>query len=302
MRIFVKYLLEYYWQINLRSLFYTSLFVAILIGINFTGGIEKRIYALHFPYSLISFVVLYSLVFGISYCFQFIGKSISVIKSRRLFFAYLLMAVMILAIKQIHWQIPFLNSFDYTWKKYWMIVLQLPFKLFFLLAVLFFTWKSHRKKESFFGLTTKNFQAKPYFIILILLIPLAAFAATQHDFLQAYPKVKNIYFVDDQTHSPWLWKLIYEISYSLDFVSVELFFRGFLIIGFVCFAGVDAILPMAALYCTIHFGKPLGECISSFFGGLILGVIAYRTKSIFGGLIVHLGLAWAMECFGYAAS
>ena len=66
------------------------------------------------------------------------------------------------------------------------------------------------------------------------------------------------------------------------------------------FAGVDAILPMAAFYCTIHFGKPLGECISSYFGGLILGVIVYRAKSIFGGLIVHLGLAWLMEIGGYA--
>jgi hypothetical protein len=299
MRIFVKYLQEYYRQINFRSLVFTTLFVAILITINFIVGIEKRIYALRFPFSLISFIISYSLVFGIAYCFQFIGKPISAIKSRKLFFVYFLIAVIIFSIKQIHWQIPLLNSFDCPWKKYWMIVLQLPLKLFFLLAVLFFVWKSDRDKESFFGLTTKNFQPKPYLFILALLIPVVAIAATQHDFLQAYPKVKNIYFVNNYTHQQWLWKLIYEISYSLDFVSIELFFRGFLVIGFIRFVGADAILPMTAFYCTIHFGKPLGECISSFFGGMILGVIAYRTKSIFGGLIVHLGIAWAMEFFGY---
>ena len=60
-------------------------------------------------------------------------------------------------------------------------------------------------------------------------------------------------------------------------------------------AGKDAILPMACFYCTIHFGKPLGECISSYFGGMLLGIVVYNTRSIFGGLMVHLGIAWLME-------
>ena len=54
-------------------------------------------------------------------------------------------------------------------------------------------------------------------------------------------------------------------------------------------------------YCTIHFGKPLGECISSFFGGLLLGIITFHTSAIWGGLIVHLGIAWLMELGGYLA-
>lgn len=92
---------------------------------------------------------------------------------------------------------------------------------------------------------------------------------------------------------------MYEISYGLDFFSIELFFRGLLVIGLSRYAGEKAILPMAVFYCTIHFGKPLGECISSFFGGMILGVIAMRTRSILGGLIAHLGLAWLMEVGGW---
>ena len=97
----------------------------------------------------------------------------------------------------------------------------------------------------------------------------------------------------------WPWKVGYELSYGLDFLSIELFFRGLLVIGLVRYAGEKAILPMAAFYCTIHFGKPLGECITSFSGGLALGVLAYRTRSILGGLIVHLGLAWMMEVGGW---
>jgi membrane protease YdiL (CAAX protease family) len=97
----------------------------------------------------------------------------------------------------------------------------------------------------------------------------------------------------------WLYHLLYELSYGSDFVSVELFFRGFLILAFIKVAGKDAILPMACFYCTIHFGKPLGECISSYFGGMILGIVVYNTRSIIGGLIVHLGIAWLMEIGGY---
>ncbi|HEY1023007.1 MAG TPA: CPBP family intramembrane glutamic endopeptidase, partial [Flavisolibacter sp.] len=86
---------------------------------------------------------------------------------------------------------------------------------------------------------------------------------------------------------------------GLDFFSIELFFRGFLIFAFAKYAGQGAILPMAIFYCTIHFGKPLGECISSYFGGIILGVVAYRTQTILGGFLVHVGIAWLMELGGY---
>jgi hypothetical protein len=70
-------------------------------------------------------------------------------------------------------------------------------------------------------------------------------------------------------------------------------------LAFIKVAGKDAILPMACFYCTIHFGKPLGECISSYFGGIILGIVVYNTRSVIGGLMVHLGIAWLMELGGH---
>jgi membrane protease YdiL (CAAX protease family) len=68
-----------------------------------------------------------------------------------------------------------------------------------------------------------------------------------------------------------------------------------LVIGIVSIIGREAILPMALLYVVIHFGKPLTETISSFFGGYILGVFAYKYKNIMGGIIIHIALAWMME-------
>lgn len=114
-----------------------------------------------------------------------------------------------------------------------------------------------------------------------------------------YPRLKDVDAVLYNVKDNWFYHLLHELSYGSDFISVELFFRGFLVLAFIKIAGKDAILPMACFYCTIHFGKPLGECISSYFGGMILGVVVYHTRSIIGGLMVHLGIAWLMELGGY---
>jgi hypothetical protein len=131
------------------------------------------------------------------------------------------------------------------------------------------------------------------------MVPLIALAGTQADFQHTYPKVQRIAFIDDYVTAGWPWKLLYELSYGIDFLTIEFFFRGFLVLAFARYAGKEAILPMAAFYCCIHFGKPLFECITSYFGGMILGVVVYHTRSIWGGLIVHLGIAWLMELAGY---
>jgi membrane protease YdiL (CAAX protease family) len=56
---------------------------------------------------------------------------------------------------------------------------------------------------------------------------------------------------------------------------------------------------VALFYFSIHLGKPMMEAVSSFFGGLILGSISYHSKSIWGGLLVHISIALLMELFGF---
>jgi membrane protease YdiL (CAAX protease family) len=149
------------------------------------------------------------------------------------------------------------------------------------------------------GIQTNSFKVKPYLLLLLGMVPLIAFAATQNDFLHTYPKVQRIDVIDKYVQHSFPWKGLYELSYGIDFVTIEFFFRGFLVLAFARFAGKHAILPVAAFYCSIHFGKPLFECITSYFGGIILGAVVYNTRSIWGGLIVHLGIAWLMELGGY---
>jgi len=181
---------------------------------------------------------------------------------------------------------------------YWNTVAYWPFKLMVILLMLGTVWLVFGRDPSWYGLRTTRLSYRPYLIMLVLMMPLIAAAATQADFLSLYPKLKSLKHFPAAENHGW-YQLLYELSYGSDFVGIEAFFRGFLILGFARWTGKDCILPMAVFYCTIHFGKPLGECISSFFGGLILGVVTYHSRSIWGGLLVHLGIAWLMELGGY---
>lgn len=347
MNLFVTYLKDYFRKSSRSTFVFTLVFVAALIFVNYTIGIEKRIRDIRpWPLSLMSFFFFYGFVFFFSWGVQYasgprmslsgsLPAGASSLSYKKRFLFLLLLAPLYFACKMVHWDLSFLlpAGCGYPWKQYALIVGQLPAKLLLLFLLVYVYWRLERGRQggsgmglgeparlamkggsdaagmevrpaapgmgAFFGLTWKNFRSKPYFLILCCLVPLIALASTQPDFLHTYPKVKNVAFIDGYATPVWPWKLLYEISYGLDFLSIEIFFRGLLVIGLARYAGEYAILPMAVFYCTIHFGKPLGECVSSFFGGLALGVIALRTRSILGGLIVHLGLAWMMELGGW---
>jgi hypothetical protein len=190
-------------------------------------------------------------------------------------------------------------SDDAAWNYYWNQVTYWPIRLVVMSFILFIIWKVFYSEESFFGLTVLRFNWRPYLLMLLIMVPLIAAASTQRDFLNMYPRLRDVDPVLYNVKNQWFYHVLHELSYGIDFVSVELFFRGFLILAFIKIVGIDAILPMACFYCTIHFGKPLGECISSYFGGMILGIVVYNTRSIIGGLMVHLGIAWLMELGGY---
>ena len=169
----------------------------------------------------------------------------------------------------------------------------------FLLVFLYWKFSGHSKIIPLYGFKLKGFDTKPYFQILLIVLPLIILASSQADFLARYPTIGPI--LGENTLNPELLSKIgiYEFLYGSDYVATELFFRGFVIYLLAGFLGKGAIIPMATMYVFIHFGKPLGETVSSFFGGIILGIIAYETKSILGGIIVHCGIAYMMEVGGF---
>ncbi|MEO6071021.1 MAG: CPBP family intramembrane glutamic endopeptidase [Chitinophagaceae bacterium] len=292
----IKYIRNYLVWIDKRILFFSILFISSAIFCNYFFHWQSFLYQLplSLEYAAWYFIFLTAFSFPHILTVLFSKKSNSPLWP---FYFLMFVAPAVFAAKMV---LPVHLTFtsDVLANIYWNKVFYWPIKLFGLATALFIIWRKFNREQPFYGFSTKHISLKPYFIMLLIMVPLIAAAATQHDFLQVYPKLMRIepFLTGDYIG---IKKLIYEVAYGIDFISIELFFRGFLVLSFAKWIGKEAVLPMALFYCTIHFGKPLGECISSFFGGIILGTITYHTRSIYGGLMVHLGIAWLMELGGY---
>ncbi|MEZ0608171.1 CPBP family intramembrane glutamic endopeptidase [Fibrella sp. WM1] len=186
-----------------------------------------------------------------------------------------------------------------------------------LLPLVLYYYLIDKAQNGFYGLQPKRKGLLVYLTLLLLMVPVIALAATQPDFLLAYPTYRDTGAHLALNVPEWLTILGYELAYGWDFVPTELLFRGFLVIGLGRFINPKPVgsvadqtaltlpgpvLPMIIWYASIHFGRPLGETISSLFGGYILGVLALSTRSIWGGLFIHIGIAWLMEAAAFLAS
>ena len=295
MKQVIRYIRTYI--LDLDKVVFSScvLFLSLLIWLNYAKGLNTAINSQSPLLQQGGWFVVFCFAFGFPYGVQWIRFRKEGLTKR----PFILLCLTACAV--FSWKMSAGLPFSFgssTDAVYWNQVVYWPFKLLVVTTVLWLVAGITAAPRPMYGLQWSHLDTKPYWIMLLMMLPLVAAAATQPDFLHTYPKLKNIAFIQDAPMAS-LYNFLFELSYGSDFFTIELFFRGFLVLGFLRWAGKDAILPMACFYCTIHFGKPLGECISSFFGGIILGTVTFHTRSIFGGLIVHLGIAWLMELGGY---
>lgn len=89
--------------------------------------------------------------------------------------------------------------------------------------------------------------------------------------------------------------LIFELMYGMTFVALEFFYRGFMVHAGQPVFGIHAVPVMAFYYLLIHLGKPMPECAASLIGGLLLGYVSLRLRSIAVGVAAHLTLAWGVD-------
>ena len=96
--------------------------------------------------------------------------------------------------------------------------------------------------------------------------------------------------------------LQHSMLYLLYYIGYELFMRGFIQFGLrEQFGDWYAILIQTSISCIFHIGKPDGEIYSSILGGLIWGIVAFRSRSLLYVLLVHWLLGISLDyfiCFG----
>jgi membrane protease YdiL (CAAX protease family) len=127
-----------------------------------------------------------------------------------------------------------------------------------------------------------------YVVLFLCVLPAVLLASTTTSFRHTYP----FYRLANRSGTDlWIW----ECLYAAQFVSLEFFFRGFILNGLRKALGSNAIFVMIVPYCMIHFQKPMPETLGAIGAGLILGTLAMRTKSIWGGVMIHIGVAMTMD-------
>lgn len=172
------------------------------------------------------------------------------------------------------------------------------FTVFIPIAIFYILFDRHQY-PLLYGITFKNISLKPYFLILLFISPFIYLASLSSDFLVQYPSFNIVFLKGFFGASQTLVEILYEIVYLFDFINLELLMRGLMVVGMIQILGRHAILPTTIVYVLLHFEKPLAEAIGSLFGGYILSILAYKNKSIWGGIILHMGLAALMEFFAF---
>lgn len=126
---------------------------------------------------------------------------------------------------------------------------------------------------------------------VLLLSPILFFiflASMNSDFLGHYPFYKH-------AGRSWFDLISWELLYLTQFICLEFFFRGFFLQALRPAVGANAIWIMCVPYLMIHFPKLWPEALGAIPFGLFLGILALRSNSIWGGFLVHAGVAVGMD-------
>jgi hypothetical protein len=167
--------------------------------------------------------------------------------------------------------------------------------VFFLLIPALIVRVGHREPLSSvgFGLSGARRHLPVYLGLFALMIPVLLLVSRRPEFLETYPFVKR-------AASDRRVLLLWEAAYVLQFFSLESFFRGYLLFTAARVMPLAAIAVSAAPYTMIHFHKPFPECMAALGAGLLLGFLALRYRSFFGGFVLHALVAVTMDVLAIA--
>lgn len=278
-------------------------FMIICIVLNYTFDFEDDYMETMSGYpKFIAYFFFYSIPYLIAtYVYALFRRKLEIFRTRQ-FWVRSTFAMFILTLDS---SAPYLEQvvtyLSHPRTQFWVYKVSINGMSFFTVAlpILIFYFLHDRNEKHFYGLSAHKLDARPYFMMLLIMLPLIIAASFNDTFLRQYPMYKKTFAHVHLGIPEWVTVMGYEIAYGLDFITVEFLFRGFFVIGMATLLGRGAVLCMAVVYCFLHFGKPAGEAISSIFGGYILGVVAYETRSVWGGVIVHMGIAWMMEIVAF---
>jgi membrane protease YdiL (CAAX protease family) len=132
---------------------------------------------------------------------------------------------------------------------------------------------------------------KAFLLLAPVIIVLAYLSSRTQPFRFEYPLYKG-------ASSSLCMSAVYAFAYLVFYLGWEFFFRGYMQSGLEgAFGGWNAILVQTLASCLLHTGKPLGEIYASILGGIGLGIIAWRGRSLLFVVLLHWLLGASLDIF-----
>lgn len=180
-------------------------------------------------------------------------------------------------------QQPYFELISHAW---WGLIHVLGYLVIPMLYIRFYLKESVLEHGLQWG--TVHEHAKWYLLLVSPILCFVVIVSFGKDFSTHYPFY-------DLAHRSWLDLILWELIYISQFIALEFFFRGFILNSLKPAFGSNAILVMCLPYLMIHFPKLWPEAFGALTFGLFLGVLAMRSRSIWGGVGVHISIALAMD-------
>ena len=133
---------------------------------------------------------------------------------------------------------------------------------------------------------------RQHFWIYLVLYAIVLAAVIAISFTSAFSSFYPFYHGANRS---WFDFGVWELLYSAQFFALEFFFRGWWLTACRDALGSGAVFAMIVPYTMLHLSKPAPEAFAAIFAGMVLGTLAMKTRSIWGGVFLHVSIAVSMD-------
>jgi membrane protease YdiL (CAAX protease family) len=125
-------------------------------------------------------------------------------------------------------------------------------------------------------------------IFLGVMVLIIWFVSSSPEFLAKYPHLLS-------ARDSWTYFYIYESGMLLYMIGWEFVWRGFMLFGLKEKFNYYSVLIQMIPFVILHNGKPIPETVGAIAGGIALGMLAFRSNSIYYCIITHMGVMFSID-------
>lgn len=169
---------------------------------------------------------------------------------------------------------------------YWYIG---DFVTLFVISALIINF-SFREKLTSYGVSYGDYKTgiSLSVIFIFVMVIIIWFVSSLPSFSAAYPQ---LYLAKER----WGVFILFETALLLYIFAWEFLWRGFVLFGLEEKFGYYAVLIQMIPFVILHNGKPELEVFGSILGGILLGILALRTRSMLYGVLVHFSVMFSID-------